>query len=143
VCVLHTQEMTIAGFSGCIAPTDATHVTMMRCPISRGNEHSGPKEKLPARTYNISVNHRRQILYTTTGHPACWSDKTIALFDSLISQIRKGILLANNTFTLYEYDDNGNVSTRNYNGCWILCDNGYQNWTCLMAPMKDPETSNQ
>ena len=39
------------------------------------------KLDMPARTYNIHVTHRRRILYTTSGHPALWNDKTLQLFD--------------------------------------------------------------
>ena len=94
----HCKEMNVCGLHGCIASTDATHVTMNRCPISRNNEHSGYKESLPSRTYNISVNHRRQILHSTRGHPARWNDKTIALFDNFIMDIKRGKILQDNVF---------------------------------------------
>ena len=74
----HKKEMDTCGLHGCIASTDATHVTMNRCPIARNNEHSGYKESLPSRTYNICVNHRRQLLHSTRGHKARWNDKTVA-----------------------------------------------------------------
>jgi hypothetical protein len=46
--------MDSAGFHGCVGSTDATHVKMMRCPVSRADKHRGPKESLPARTYTIT-----------------------------------------------------------------------------------------
>jgi hypothetical protein len=133
----HVGEMEQAGFHGCIASTDATHVSMNRCPISRANEHMGKKEGLPARTFNISVNHRRRILHTTRGHPARWNDKTLAIFDEFIMKVKNGIILSDYQFNLYETDEEDNIIEKSYNGCWILCDNGYQNWPVLMAPMKD------
>jgi Plant transposon protein len=129
--------MELAGFHGCVASTDATHVSMNRCPVLRANEHLGKKESLPARTYNISVNHRRQILHTTRGHPARWNDKTLVLFDEFIMQIKNGDILSANEFYLLELDDKGEAVKKGYNGCWVLCDNGYQNWPVLMAPMKN------
>lgn len=137
---VHTQEMEQAGFSGCIASTDATHVCMLRCPSSRANENKGHKESLPARSYNISVNHRRQILHTTTGHPSRWNDKTLATFDKFLMSVKRGSILSTMKFSLYDKDIDGSVIKVQYNGCWILCDNGYQNWSCLMAPLKDPVT---
>ena len=80
----HSKEMEVCGLHGCIASTDATHVTMNRCPLIRSNENTGYEEKLPSRLYNICVNHRRQILHTTRGHPARWNDKTLALFNTLL-----------------------------------------------------------
>jgi hypothetical protein len=100
----------------------------------------GKKESLPSRTYNITVNHRRQILYTTRGHPARWNDKTLALFDELIMNVKNGKILSDYEFSLFENDEEENIQQQQYNGCWILCDNGYQNWSVLMAPMKDATT---
>jgi Plant transposon protein len=127
-----------AGFHGCVGSTDATHITMMRCPVSRANEHRGPKECLPARTYNITVNHRRQILNTTKGHPSRWNDKTLTHYDEFIKLIKEGNILADNKFTLYKRSDNNTVIEENYSGCWLMCDNGYLNWSCLMSPIKEP-----
>ena len=133
----HMTEMESCGLHGCIASTDATHITMFRCPVLRANEHMGSKESLPSRTYNISVNHRRQILHTTKGHPARWNDKTLAIYDEFIMGVKGGNLLADNKFQLFEKNNNGEVITRWYSGCWILCDNGYHAWPTMMSPMKD------
>ena len=133
----HCKEMDMCGLHGCVASTDATHVTMNRCPILRSNEHTGKKQDLPSRTYNICVNHRRQILHTTRGHPARWNDKTLALFDGFLMKIKKGTLYNDNVFWLNEYNEEGVVVLKKYNGAWLLCDNGYQNWSTLIAPMKD------
>ena len=78
----HTKEMKACGLY------DATHVTMLRCPTTRSNKHMGSKANLPSRTYNIWVNHRCQILHTTRGHPAYWNDKTLAIFDTFVMQLR-------------------------------------------------------
>jgi Plant transposon protein len=98
---LHMKEFTEAGFPGFIGSVAAaTHITMMRCPHARSNQHKGPKESLPARTYNLTVNHRRQILNSTHGHPCRWNDKTIILFDKLSMDIRKGKTLDDVTFEI-------------------------------------------
>jgi Plant transposon protein len=133
-----TDMMESAGFHGCVASTDATHVTMMRCPVSRSNEHRGHKESLPARTYNISVNHKRKILHTTSGHPARWNDKTLTHYDIFIKSVRDQKILNDMQFTLFEKNPDNTISERKYSGCWIMCDNGYQNWSCLMSPIKNP-----
>ena len=134
---LHTNEMEVAGFHGCIGSTDATHVSMARCPSSRSNENLGHKESLPSRSYNITVNHLRQILYTTAGHPARWNDKTLVLFDEFIMGVKNGVILTDYQFQLLEKNEDGIVQQPNYNGCWFLSDNRYQNWSVLVAPMKD------
>ena len=60
-----------------------------------------------ARTYNMTVNHRRRILSTTHGHPARWNDKTLANFDSFMNGIRNGGILDDVVFELFDVDDNG------------------------------------
>ena len=68
-----------AGFPGCISSTDAIHIPLERvsCRIRQG--HLGYKMSCTARTYNLTVNHRRQILHSTTGYPGRWNDKTLIL----------------------------------------------------------------
>jgi hypothetical protein len=83
----HVGEFEEAGLHGCIGSVDATHIGMLRCPYSRWHQHKGPKESCPARTYNIIVNHRRQILSSTSGHPSRWNDKTLTLFDTVMLKI--------------------------------------------------------
>jgi hypothetical protein len=77
----HLHEMQVAGFHGAVGSTHATHVVMERCKYALKQYHASPKTKHPARTYNLTINHWRQILSTTAGHPARWNDKTIILFD--------------------------------------------------------------
>ena len=43
-----------------------------------------------ARTYNITFNHRWRILSTTRSQPAQWNDKTLSLFDPLLSNLHSG-----------------------------------------------------
>jgi hypothetical protein len=73
----HMGEMSQAGFHGSVGSSDATHVGMEKCSHWLAQAHSGPKLNMPSRTYNITTNHRRRILGTTTGHPARWNDKTL------------------------------------------------------------------
>jgi hypothetical protein len=116
----HMKEMSEAGFDGCVGSVDATHVCMFRCPYGRANQHRGHKESLPARTYNIVVNHRRRILHSTAGHPARWNDKTITMFDKFLTGLNKGTLLNDATFKLFQKGEE-----KEFCGSWLLCDNGY------------------
>jgi hypothetical protein len=38
-CKNYTKDMDSASFQGCIGSTDATHFSMMQCPVSCANEH--------------------------------------------------------------------------------------------------------
>jgi DDE superfamily endonuclease len=89
-----------------------------------------------ARSYNATVNHRRRILSTTSGHPARWNDKTIVLFDDFVSGIRSGKYLSDVELELYERDEEGNVITAKYKGGWLIVDNGYLRWSTTVPPFK-------
>jgi hypothetical protein len=78
---------------------------MLRCPFARWHQHKGPKESFPARSYNIIVNHRRQILSSTSGHPSRWNDKTLALHDSILRGVSNNKLLSNYRFNLFKKDE--------------------------------------
>ena len=73
----HSCDFRKAGFPGCVSSTDATHIALDNCLHWLKHVHKGFKLALPLRTYNISVNHRRRILHSTSGHPASWNDKTL------------------------------------------------------------------
>ena len=72
----HTAEYKLAGFPGAIGSTDAAHIQIERLQARFKNSHMGFKMSHTARIYNVTVNHRRQILSSKPGHPARWNDKT-------------------------------------------------------------------
>ena len=84
------QEFNIAGFPGCIGSTDATHIPLEKVCFSLRQTHLGAKSKSTMRTFNLTCNHRRQILHTTSGHPGRWNDKTLICFDHFMSELRDG-----------------------------------------------------
>ena len=127
----------IAGFDGCIGSTDATHVAMLKCPAWASNNNKGFKLNLPSRTYNATVDHSRRILCSTTGHPATWNDKTLVLFDPLLTKVKDRKLHENYEFRLYEHDRSGNIVEVCYVGVWFIVDNGYLAWSCTVPPVKD------
>ena len=59
----------MAGFDGYICLSDATHIPMLKCSQWTGNIHKGFILNVPARTYNITVDHSRRILGSTAGQP--------------------------------------------------------------------------
>lgn len=136
----HQREFTTGGLWGAGFSCDATNVIMWRCQHNLKQSQMGFKNTHPARTYNVSVNHRRQILYSTKGHPSRWNDKTLALFDDFLSGIHDGKFLQDVRFELLKYGGNaGNleeVVNVKYRGAWGLVDNGYHRWACTQAPAK-------
>ena len=97
----HTREYFIAGLPGCVGSCDATHIVFEKIEYRLRQSHLGFKSSHTSRAFNITVNNRRRILATTTGHPARWNDKTIVLFDNFVVALAEGRVLEDNTFYLY------------------------------------------
>ena len=121
----------IAGFPGCIGSTDATHIPLERVAYIDRQQHLGFKSSATTRTYNLTVNHKRQILHSTTGHPGCWNDKTLVRFDSFMDELRKGAFGNMMTFELMK----ASCSHTNMNGAYVIVDNGYLNWSTTVPPL--------
>ena len=138
----HTAEYKLAGFPGAIGSTDATHIQIERLPARFQNSHMGFKMSHTARTYNVTVNHRRQILSSTPGHPARWNDKTLATLDDFMQKMYRGATFDECVFNLYDYKEtNGAINQktvvkRRYRGAWLLVDNGYHAWPTTVPPIK-------
>jgi DDE superfamily endonuclease len=129
-------EMGQAGFHGCVGSMDATHVLNERIHHAQRQSHTGFKMSGAARTYNITVNHHRQILSSTPGHPARWNDKTIVKFDEFLHSIRKLDAMQDNIFILLERRGS-QVVKQKYRGVWVMVDNGYLPWAVTVPPFKD------
>jgi hypothetical protein len=132
----HTKEYEIAGMHGGIGSMDACHVTVEKCSHRLKQNHLGGKSKQTCRSFNLTANHRRQILHTTPGHPARWNDKTIVLFDKFARQLKNGSIMQDHIFELYERTSDGSIIAVKYRGGWLLVDNGYLNWGTTIPPMK-------
>ena len=94
------------------------------------------KLNVPSRSYNITLSHSRQILYSTSGHPSTWNDKTIVLYDTLVRGVHDGDILSDYEFELLEYDENNSIVKVIYKGVWFIVDNGYLSWSCTV-PQKN------
>ena len=57
---LHMIDFEKAGMPGAIGSTDASHAIMARCPMSLKNMHMGAKMPFATRSYNVTVNNRRE-----------------------------------------------------------------------------------
>ena len=55
----HDKPYKMAGYPGCIGPSDATHVTLEYCKNYNGNVHKVYKLNHPSRSYNVTSNHGR------------------------------------------------------------------------------------
>ena len=139
----HQDEFNDGGLHGAGFSTDATNVMMWNCSHNLKQAHTGWKQSHPARTYNLTCNHRRQILHTTRGHPSRWNDKTLAWLDEFLIDLRDGRILQDVYFKLFSWRNRSrcgigeSTKTTRYRGAWGLCDNGYHRWSCTQAPGKN------
>ncbi len=128
-------EYTEAGFPGCVGSSDCTHITTERCEYNLKNNYLGAKNSHTTCTFNLTCNHRWQILHTTCGGPGRWNDMTMVRFDTFLTDIRAGRILTGNEFELLSYDKEGNTVTVWYNCVYVIVDNGYLSWSCTVPPL--------
>lgn len=133
---MHMDEYASADFPGAVGSTDATHIMLKKVNYRFCQAHMGFKMAHTARTYNLTVNHRRCILATTQGHPARWKDNTLSLFDHFMQQLSHGAILDDVQFELYDRNENGMIVKRTYQGAWLLVDNGYLSHSTTVPPFK-------
>jgi hypothetical protein len=130
------EEFKLAGLPGACASTDATCIVHEMCSHRIQRVHKGFKTKHPTRTYNLTANHRREILCTTDGHPGSFNDKTVVLYDDFICDIKAGLILDDYEFELLEKQGEHVVPVQ-YKGIWLVVDNGYHNWSITVPPFSN------
>ena len=144
------SEYAVAGFPGCIDSIDATHIPLDKVTASFRQAHIGYKSgsETTTRTYNLTVNHRHQILHTMSGHPGRWNDKTLIRFDPFMVELCDGAFDEMMDFTLQRTKTNNtaDVTTGNKNnndiedvrikGAYVIVDNGNLRWPTTIPPMK-------
>lgn len=132
----HMAEFEMAGLPGACGSCDATHIIHEMCSYRLQRVHKGFKTKHPTRSFNLTSNHRRQILSTTTGHPGSFNDKTVVMYDEFVKDIKSGRRFSENTFQLLERRD-GVITAVTYEGVWLVVDNGYHNWSVTVPPFSN------
>jgi len=142
----HRSEFTTGGLNGCGFSTDGTNAIMWRCSDNLKQANMGFKQSHPARSHNMTCNHRCEILHTTAGHPARWNDKTLAIFNAFLVQLHESRMLQDVHFELCALDGavgySGIVQVKCC-GAWGLCDNGCHKWSCMQAPSKSTTFVNE
>jgi len=135
----HMSEFNTGCLPGAGFSTDATNILLWRCTHNLKQAHIGFKDTHPARTYNLTCNHRHQILHTTTGNCARWNDKTLAIHDDFMCGIHEGKILQDVKFKMLEWEGcvgKSAIVKVKYRGAWGLVDNGYHRWPSTQAPSK-------
>jgi hypothetical protein len=126
-------EYAKAGLLGCVGSIDCTHIITERCEYNLKNNHLGYKSSYTTRTYNLTCNHRRWILHSTPGAPGRWNDQTMVRLDQFITAIRAGVRFQDHRFERESFDEAlGKVFRTIYSGVYVICDNGYMDWSCTV-----------
>ena len=133
----NSQEYTTAGFYGAVGSLDECQVIIEKFSHQLRQNYLIGKSKQTCRSFNLTCNHRRQILHTTLDHPTRWNDKTIVLCDKLAIGMRRGELISDNVFELYDKNDRGDIIKVKYRWSWQLVDNGYLNLRTTVTPIKN------
>lgn len=126
------SEYALLGFPGCIGSTDCVHIAWDRCPYKLRFEYTG-KAHYPTVSFEVTCTHSRRILACSKGFPGSTNDKTIATFDEFIQGMKNGKLFGDCEFKVM-VGENGEEEI--LKGLYLLVDNGYQKWRCLINPDK-------
>jgi len=135
----HQAEFATGCLPGAGFSADGTNVLLWRCTHNLKQAHIGFKDSHPARTYDLTCNHRRRILHTTQGCPERWNDKSLAIHDEFMCGVHEGKILQDVRFELLEWEGRigkSPVVRVKCRGAWGLVDNGYHRWPSTQAPSK-------
>ena len=133
----HCAEYAAAGLPGCPMSVDCVHVRLWNCSANLKQISTG-KEKFPSRAYEVMVNHRGVCMSATKGFYGSVSDRSIVRFDGAVMSVKNGIY-KEYKFKAYKLDG----SVIDLFGAYIICDNGYHKWACLMEPSKNSSTQEE
>ena len=122
------REYVACGFPTTLGSVDCVHIRLWNCSDNFKILASG-RLKHPTRSYQVIVNHRKDILSVTRGYCGTTSDKTIAKMDPSLTEIRNGKYGEVKT---YIYSGNGDetVCMKDLN---LICDNGYHAWVRFLS----------
>jgi hypothetical protein len=122
------------GFPGAAGSVDCVHIPWDRCPYEYRQMNRSGKDGFPTRVFEVTVSHNRQIRAIAGSFPGAWNDKVIARFDGLIRKMRGPD--GDPRFEQYEYTLLQRDGTpKRYRGLYLITDNGYHRWRCLIPPM--------
>jgi hypothetical protein len=123
------------GMPGAVGSTDCTHIPLGKCPVSWKNSCTG-KEGFPTLAYSMTCDHTRKIMHCTGGFPGAYNDKTIARYDSFITDVGQ-----NKMFTNLTYNTKTKQDVVERKGAYLICDGGYHHWNHLMCGLKLTSTN--
>ena len=122
----------LLGLPGCTGSVDCVHVVWDKCRAGLQNVCKG-KEDHPTLVFEVVASHTRRILSVSQFFWGATNDKSIARMDEGIGKLRA----ADSFFAKVKwssFDEIGNCIGNQ--GAYYICDGGYHDWECMMAPFK-------
>ena len=122
----------LLGLPGCVGSIDCVHVVWDRCRAGLHNVCRG-KEDYPSLAFEAVASHTRRILSVSQFFWGAVNDKSIAREDDAVRKLRSdGSFLSKVRWS--SFDEDGSCSENE--GAYFICDGGYHNWECMIAPFK-------
>lgn len=119
------------GLPGAAGSMDCVHIPWDACPYLYRQMNEG-RVGYPTRVYEVTVSHDTQIRAIAGSFCGTWNDKTVCRFDGLVHRLKH-----ERRFLEYEYEImNNDGTTTTHRSLWLITDNGYHHWRCLIPPMK-------
>lgn len=128
------HDYTRAGFGGCFASMDCTHVAWSQCSGNLRNLATKGPIGHSTLAWELTVLHNRKIISCSPAFLGATHDALILLWDDFPKKVAKGEFFPDMEYTLM--DEEG--EEKRYKGLWILVDGGYPEWKTLIPPCKSP-----
>jgi hypothetical protein len=73
-------------------------------------------------------------LHTTNGGSGGWNNQLMVRLDTFVAGIHDGTVLDDISFELLAHNKDGKVKKLHFSGAYLIVDNGYLNWLCMVPP---------
>ena len=101
---------------GGIGSMDTFNVTVEKYSHMLKQNNLSGKSKQTCRHFNLTANHRRQILHTTPAPPVRWNDKTIVLFDVVTRELNNVTIIKDHMVEFLERTSDGSIVAVKHRG---------------------------
>ena len=122
----------LLGLLGCAGSVDCVHLVWDKCRAGFQNVCKG-KEDHPTLAFEVVASHTKRILSISQFFGGATNDKSIAREDEAIHKLRADDSYLSKV-RWSSFDQLGNSSDNE--GAYFICDGGYHDWQCMMAPFK-------
>jgi hypothetical protein len=121
------------GLPGCLGSTDCVHVRWDMCPTAVANFCCG-KEGYPTLAWMATVDHHLKFRSVSKSFYGATNDKTICKYDSMVLSLRSYGKYDEVDYALVDGSGEQFMERVPY----LISDNGFMKWRCLIPPMRYP-----